>query len=219
MLAIPEGELVRCELMAAGSELLRPLGVEIGVEAEGRGIGEHRLREFEDVDHLHVGMRAGHLHQRIIVDQIELVGKGRDLRARGLRVRGKGEVGQGEQDDVLHAGIGQLVDRMVDAADDAGDEGPDMRGILGNAGRQEAAIIVAADVDQRGGAVRRPVAVEVGEIAVDLRREIDRKRLVGRRIDDDRRRSVARLRAREGAIVQLHMQEACELLGIDRAVG
>ena len=49
-------------------------------------------------------------------------------------------------------------------------------GVFGHAGRQEGGVVVAADIDQRGRALRRLVAVEVGEISGDLGRKIDRQR-------------------------------------------
>ncbi len=137
----------------------------------------------------------------------------------GLRKRRGPEVGQREQDDVLDAGVGQRGDRLVDAPDNVGDEGLNLLGRLGQAGLQECIVVVAADIDQRGRAFRRLVAVEISEISSDLGRQIDWQRLSGHWIDDQRRRQVARFRASEGAIIETHVQEAGELLRINGAVG
>src|SRR5882762_468044 len=80
----------------------------------------------------------------------------------------------------------------------------------GRSALQEALVVIAADIDQRGGVVRSLMAVQVRDISGDLVREIDRQGMPGGD-DQNRRRCVAGFRSSERAIVKSHVQHFGQL--------
>src|SRR5260370_36947843 len=106
-------------------------------------------------------MTGGDLLERRVVYQVNLVGERRNWWTARLRVRRDSEIGQREQDDMVDASVVQCSDRLVDVSAHARHKRLHGLKVLGQLGKQERVVVIAADIDQRGGVVRRLVAVEL----------------------------------------------------------
>jgi len=124
--------------MRAGRQQISPGQGQIIVETETVRIGGERFGQLKDVDHLDIGMAGSHLHERRIVYQVNRVGERHGLRAGQLRVRRDSEIGQCKQDNVLDPGLGQRVDRVLSASDDARHKGLNALGSLGQVEEKKA---------------------------------------------------------------------------------